>query len=89
MLGEEYYIPDGELREVAIACSNGLSYINGTPSRDPEREKFLKSFFGAYGEGNVIKDNFNCDYVILEKFYNKIYNSRNISWRNKSVFKKQ
>ena len=63
MLGEEYYTPDAELRAIAIECSNGLSYINSTPSRDPEREKFLKTFFGSYGEGNVIKGNFNCDYA--------------------------
>ena len=63
MLAGEYYVPDEELRRIAIACSTGLTYINTRPSRDPEREEFLKTFFGAYGEGNVIKGNFNCDYA--------------------------
>ena len=79
MLGEEYYIPDGELREVAIACRNGLSYINSTPSRDPEREKFLKGFFGAYGDGNVIKGNFNCDYAKHIFIGNKCFINCNVT----------
>lgn len=63
MLAEEYYTPDDELREIAINCSNGLGYINSTPSRDPEREKFLKTFFKSIGDKVVIKGNFNCDYA--------------------------
>lgn len=79
MLAGEFYVPDAELRKIAIECSNGLSYINSTPSRDPERERFLKSFFGSYGDGNVIKGNFNCDYAKHIFIGNKCFINCNVT----------
>ena len=79
MLAGEYYVPDKELREIAIACSNGLTYINSTPSRDSERDQFLKTFFGAYGDGNVIKGNFNCDYAKHIFIGNKCFINCNVT----------
>lgn len=32
-------------------------YINSHPARDPEREAFLRGFFGSIGEHVTIKDN--------------------------------
>lgn len=79
MLDGEYYTPDAELRVVAVACSNGLNYINSTPSRDPEREKFLKTFFKSFGEGNVIKGNFNCDYAKHISIGNRCFINCNVT----------
>lgn len=62
MISEEEYVIDRELTEMAYKCSEGLIYINSKPSRDPERDEFMKSFFGFLGEDVVIKGNFNCDY---------------------------
>lgn len=62
MMNEEEYIPDHELAEIAYECSKGLLYINAYPARDPERQKFLKNFFGSIGSRVTIKGNFNCDY---------------------------
>lgn len=63
MLAEEFYTPDAALAEMAVECSKGLGYINSRPARDPERQEFLKSFFGSIGENVIIKGNFNCDYA--------------------------
>lgn len=79
MMDEEYYTPDDELKGIAFTCSNGLTYINSTPSRDLEREKFLKTFFGAYGDGNVIKGNFNCDYAKHIFIGNKCFINCNVT----------
>lgn len=62
MLSGEFYHPDAQLAELAIQCSQGLLYINSLPARNPERDAFLKNFFGAIGENVTIKGNFNCDY---------------------------
>ena len=62
MLSQEEYFPDQELAELAIQCSQGLLYINSRPARDPERDAFLKQFFGAIGEHVTVKGNFQCDY---------------------------
>lgn len=62
MLAEEEYYPDQELTEMAYMCSKGLILINSKPPRDPERDRFLKSFFKNMGERVTIKSNFACDY---------------------------
>lgn len=62
MLSGEYYLPDEELAQMAYDCSKNLMYINSRPARDPERDEFLKGFFGSIGERVTIKGNFNCDY---------------------------
>ena len=62
MLSQEEYFPDQELAELAIRCSEGLLYINSRAARDPERDTFLKGFFGAIGEHVTVKGNFQCDY---------------------------
>jgi maltose O-acetyltransferase len=62
MLNQEEYFPDQELAELAIRCSEGLLYINSHAARDPERDTFLKGFFGAIGEHVTVKGNFQCDY---------------------------
>ena len=63
MLSEEYYTPDESLAEKAKACSEGLQKINRLPARDPDRDAFIREFFGGVGEKVVIKGNFNCDYA--------------------------
>lgn len=62
MLQGKPYKPDAELAQLAIKCSEGLAYINAHIPRSPEREAFLRGFFGAIGEGVTLKGNFNCDY---------------------------
>ena len=62
MLNEEEYFPDQELAELAYECSEGLQIINFQPPRSPERQAFLKKFFGSIGNHVTIKGNFNCDY---------------------------
>ena len=62
MLDEEEYLPDTDMAEKAYTCSQGLCFINSRPPREPEREEFLRHFFGAIGEHVTIKGNFNCDY---------------------------
>lgn len=62
MLAEEYYHPDDQLAAMAYQCNQGLLYINSKAPRDPERDAFLKTFFGSMGDGVVVKGNFNCDY---------------------------
>ena len=62
MLSGEFYSPVKELADMAFKCSKDLIYINSHPARDPERDEFLKGFFGSIGEHVTIKGNFNCDY---------------------------
>ena len=63
MMDEEYYTAfDEELTKMAVACSEGLLFINSLPPRDPKRQEFMKGFFGHMGENVTIKGNFNCDY---------------------------
>lgn len=64
MLAEEEYVIDSELLDMAYKCSEGLIFINSRPSRDPERQEYMKSFFGDLGNDVVIKGNFNCDYGV-------------------------
>ena len=62
MLAGEEYCPDQELADLAYACSEGLLKINAQPARSPERQEFLRQFFGSIGDHVTIKGNFNCDY---------------------------
>ena len=60
-------------------CSKTLIKINSLPFGNKKREKYLASLFSAYGDGNIVKANFNCNFGFNISIGNNCYFNHNVT----------
>lgn len=59
--GDSYHF-DEYLFSLQKKASRLVKRVNALPFGNPFRERIFKKLFGRFGEGNVIKDNFVCNF---------------------------